>query len=137
MQGGNRASRFLSEINVTPFVDVMLVLLVIFMVTAPMMQEGVDVNLPQAKGKSLPSKEKRMTITITSKKEIYLNDRKVELSNLEDRLKKVFQDRVNKELFLRADEVVPYGFVVRTMAIIRSAGIDQLGMVTVPLEERK
>jgi len=137
MQGGNRASRFLSEINVTPFVDVMLVLLVIFMVTAPMMQEGVDVNLPQAKGKSLPSKEKRMTITITSKKEIYLNDRKVELSNLEDRLKKVFQDRVNKELFLRADKVVPYGFVVRTMAIIRSAGIDQLGMVTVPLEERK
>jgi len=137
MQGGSRASRFLSEINVTPFVDVMLVLLVIFMVTAPMMQEGVDVNLPQAKGKSLPSKEKRMSITITSKKEIYLNDQKVELSNLEDRLKKVFQDRVNKELFLRADEVVPYGFVVRTMAIIRSAGIDQLGMVTVPLEERK
>ena len=137
MQGGNRASRFLSEINVTPFVDVMLVLLVIFMVTAPMMQEGVDVNLPQAKGKSLPTKEKRMTITITSKKAIYLNGRKVKLSNLEDKLKKIFQNRVNKELFLRADKVVPYGFVVRTMAVIRSAGIDQLGMVTVPLEERK
>jgi len=137
MRGDSRSSRFLSDINVTPFVDVMLVLLVIFMVTAPMMQEGVDVNLPQAKGKSLPTKEKRMTITITSKKEIYLNDRKVKLSNLEDRLKKLFQDRVNKELFLKADKVVPYGFVVKTMAAIRSAGIEQLGMVTVPLEEKK
>ena len=137
MWGGNRSSRLLSEINVTPFVDVMLVLLIIFMVTAPMMQEGVDVNLPQAKGKSLPTKERRMTITITSKKEIYLNDRKVELTNLEDRLKKVFQDRVNKELFLKADKVVPYGFVVKTMAYIRSAGIDQLGMVTVPLEKKR
>ena len=137
MWGSNRSSRLLSEINVTPFVDVMLVLLIIFMVTAPMMQEGVDVNLPQAKGKSLPTKEGRMTITITSKKEIYLNDRKVELANLEDRLKKVFQDRVNKELFLKADKVVPYGFVVKAMAYIRSAGIDQLGMVTVPLEKKR
>lgn len=137
MWGSNRSSQLLSEINVTPFVDVMLVLLIIFMVTAPMMQEGVDVNLPQAKGKSLPTKERRMTITITSKKEVYLNDRKVELANLEDRLKKVFQDRVNKELFLKADKVVPYGFVVKTMAYIRNAGIDQLGMVTVPLENKR
>lgn len=137
MWGSNRSSQLLSEINVTPFVDVMLVLLIIFMVTAPMMQEGVDVNLPQAKGKSLPTKERRMTITITSKKEVYLNDRKVELANLEDRLKKVFQDRVNKELFLKADKVVPYGFVVKTMAYIRNAGIDQLGMVTVPLEKKR
>ena len=71
MLSNNSSRRLLSEINVTPFVDVMLVLLIIFMVTAPMMQEGVDVNLPQAKGKSLPTKEKRMTITITSKKEIF------------------------------------------------------------------
>ena len=137
MLSNNSSRRLLSEINVTPFVDVMLVLLIIFMVTAPMMQEGVDVNLPQAKGKSLPTKEKRMTITITSKKEIYLNERKIGFPDLEDKLKKIFQDRADKELFLKADEVVPYGFVVKTMAAIRSAGIDQLGMVTVPLEERK
>jgi biopolymer transport protein TolR len=137
MLSNNSSRRLLSEINVTPFVDVMLVLLIIFMVTAPMMQEGVDVNLPQAKGKSLPTKEKRMTITITSKKEIFLNDRKIGLPALEDKLKKIFQDRADKGLFLKADEVVPYGFVVKTMAAIRSAGIDQLGMVTVPLTERK
>ncbi len=78
-----------------------------------------------------------MTITITSKKEIYLNERKIEFPDLEDKLKKIFQDRADKELFLKADEVVPYGFVVKTMAAIRSAGVDQLGMVTVPLKERK
>jgi biopolymer transport protein TolR len=127
----------MSEINVTPFVDVMLVLLVIFMVTAPMMQEGVDVNLPQAQGKTLPSKEKRMTISITSTKEIYLNDRKIELADLENKIRTVFQNRTDRQLFLKADEIVPYGFVVRTMAAVRNAGIDQLGMVTVPLEKGK
>ena len=137
MLRGNDSKRFLSEINVTPFVDVMLVLLVIFMVTAPMMQEGVDVNLPQAKGKSLPSKEKRMTISITNAQEIYLNDRKVELAQLENTLQKIFQNRVDKQLFLRADEIVPYGFVVKTMAAVRNAGIDQLGMVTVPFKKGK
>ena len=137
MLSGNDSKRFLSEINVTPFVDVMLVLLIIFMVTAPMMQEGVDVNLPQAQGKSLPSKEKRMTISITSTKEIYLNDRKIELSDLENKIRTVFQNRTDRQLFLKADEIVPYGFVVRTMAAVRNAGIDQLGMVTVPLEKGK
>ena len=137
MLSDSRSNRFLSEINVTPFVDVMLVMLIIFMVTAPMMQEGVDVNLPQAKGKSLPTKEKRMTVTVTNKKEVYLNSRKVKLSDLEDKLKKVFRERVDKELFLKADEVVPYGFVVRVMSHIRSAGIEQLGMITIPLEEKK
>ena len=131
------SKRFLSEINVTPFVDVMLVLLVIFMVTAPMMQEGVDVNLPQAKGKSLPSKEKRVTISITDKREIYINDRKTQLDQLEDALKKIFQNRLDKQIFLRADEIVPYGYVVKTMAAIRNAGIEQLGMVTAPLEKGK
>jgi biopolymer transport protein TolR len=134
---GGDSKRLLSEINVTPFVDVMLVLLVIFMVTAPMMQEGVDVNLPQAKGKSLPSKEKRVTISITDKREIYINDRKTQLVQLEDALKKIFKNRLDKQIFLRADEIVPYGYVVKTMAAIRNAGIEQLGMVTAPLEKGK
>jgi biopolymer transport protein TolR len=136
MNVGNDSKRFLAEINVTPFVDVMLVLLVIFMVTAPMMQEGIDVNLPQAQGKSLPSKEKRITISITKSNEIFLNERKVEFSLLEDTLKKIYQNRSDREIFLRADQTVPYGFVVKTMGAIKSAGIEQLGMITVPLETR-
>ncbi|MBP1722233.1 MAG: tolR [Deltaproteobacteria bacterium] len=136
MTAGNDSRRFLAEINVTPFVDVMLVLLVIFMVTAPMMQEGIDVNLPQAQGKSLPSKEKRITISITKSNEIFLNERKVEFSLLEDTLKKIYQNRSDREIFLRADQTVPYGFVVKTMGAIKSAGIEQLGMITVPLETR-
>jgi biopolymer transport protein TolR len=136
MTAGNDSRRFLAEINVTPFVDVMLVLLVIFMVTAPMMQEGIDVNLPQAQGKSLPSKKKRITISITKSNEIFLNERKVEFSLLEDTLKKIYQNRSDREIFLRADQTVPYGFVVKTMGAIKSAGIEQLGMITVPLETR-
>ena len=136
MTAGNGSQRFLAEINVTPFVDVMLVLLIIFMVTAPMMQEGIDVNLPQAQGKTLPSKEKRITISIPKENEIYLNDRKVELSLLEDTLKKIYQNRSDREIFLRADQTVPYGFVVKTMGAIKSAGIEQLGMITVPLETK-
>ena len=136
MTAGNDSRRFLAEINVTPFVDVMLVLLVIFMVTAPMMQEGIDVNLPQAQGKSLPSKEKRITISIPKSNEIFLNERKVEFSLLEDTLKKIYQNRSDREIFLRADQTVPYGFVVKTMGAIKSAGIEQLGMITVPLETR-
>ena len=136
MNVGNDSKRFLAEINVTPFVDVMLVLLIIFMVTAPMMQEGIDVNLPQAQGKSLPSKEKRITISITKSNEIFLNERKVEFSLLEDTLKKIYQNRSDREIFLRADQTVPYGFVVKTMGAIKSAGIEQLGMITVPLETR-
>jgi biopolymer transport protein TolR len=136
MNVGNDSKRFLAEINVTPFVDVMLVLLIIFMVTAPMMQEGINVNLPQAQGKSLPSKEKRITISITKSSEIFLNERKVEFSLLEDTLKKIYQNRSDREIFLRADQTVPYGFVVKTMGAIKSAGIEQLGMITVPLETR-
>jgi biopolymer transport protein TolR len=101
-----------------------------------MMQEGIDVNLPQAQGKSLPSKEKRITISINKANEIYLNERKVEFSLLEDTLKKIYQNRSDREIFLRADQTVPYGFVVKTMGAIKSAGIEQLGMITVPLETR-
>jgi biopolymer transport protein TolR len=101
-----------------------------------MMQEGIDVNLPQAQGKTLPSKEKRITISITRENEIYLNERKVEFSLLEDTLKKIYQNRSDREIFLRADQTVPYGFVVKTMGAIKSAGIEQLGMITVPLETK-
>jgi biopolymer transport protein TolR len=129
--------RFLSEINVTPLVDVMLVLLIIFMVTAPMLQQGIDVNLPQVAAKDIPAKEEKLVLTITKEGEIYINEHLVELSRLKENLERIYENRINKEIFLKADETVPYGFVVKTMSEIKEAGIEKLGMITKPPEEER
>lgn len=117
----------LSEINVTPFVDVMLVLLIIFMVTAPLLQQGIDINLPQAKGKEMPPAE-RIIITIKKDGKIYLDKTAVTLESLRLKLSK----SMNKEVFLKADKNVPYGNVVAVMGELREIGIEKLGMVTEP-----
>jgi biopolymer transport protein TolR len=124
----------LSEINVTPLVDVMLVLLIIFMVTAPMFQQGIDVNLPQEGGSSNldPGKE-RLVITLAKNERMYLNDRRIDLPELEQTLLHV--SGTTKEVFLRADKEVPYGLVVKMMAVIKQAGIERLGIVTVPADD--
>ena len=115
----------------TPLVDVMMVLLVIFMVTAPMMQQGVDVNLPQARGKALPASE-RVVVTIRKNKKVYVNKAEVDTGELQKKLRLIFAERENKELFLKADKDVPYGFVAEVMGEIREAGVEKLGMVTEP-----
>ena len=125
----------MAEINVTPLVDVVLVLLIIFMVTAPMMQQGLDVNLPKASAKALPAEEEKMVVTITKKQEIYLNKTKFAVSDLRSKLQAIYADRTRKEIFLKADRDVTYGFVVQVMAEIKKAGIEKLGMVTEPLVE--
>ena len=130
---GNR--RLLAEINVTPFVDVMLVLLIIFMVTAPMMMQGVDVNLPRTATQAIPSEEERLVISITAKRDIYLNEYKISLDSLRRKLEAIFQNRQDRAVFLRADETLPYGFVMEVMAAIRQSGIKRIGMVTEPLQE--
>jgi biopolymer transport protein TolR len=117
----------LSEINVTPFVDVMLVLLIIFMVTAPMLQQGLDINLPQAKGKEMGPSE-RIIITIKKDGKIYLDKTSVTLKSLTAQLAK----KTNKEVYLKADKDVPYGVVVNVMGELREIGIEKLGMVTEP-----
>ncbi|HBH61268.1 MAG TPA: protein TolR [Nitrospiraceae bacterium] len=117
----------LSEINVTPFVDVMLVLLIIFMVTAPLLQQGIDINLPQAKGKELTTPE-RVDITIKKDGKIYLDKTTVTLEALRAQLSK----NKNREVFLKADKDVPYGLVVEVMGELREIGIEKLGMVTEP-----
>jgi len=131
--GGN-GKNFMSDINVTPLVDVMLVLLIIFMVTAPMMMQGVEVNLPQTTTKSIKTKEDPMILSINKKREIFLERHKINLEDLELKVKSIFKYRKNKEVLLRADKDVPYGFVIEVMAGAKRAGIDKLGMVTEPLE---
>jgi len=117
----------LSEINVTPFVDVMLVLLIIFMVTAPLLQQGIDINLPQAKGKEMPPTE-RIVITVKKDGKIYLDKTAVTITSLKAALAK----KSSKEVFLKADKDVPYGNVVTVMGELREMGIEKLGMVTEP-----
>jgi len=119
-----------SQINVTPLVDVMLVLLVIFMVTAPIIQQGVEVNLPSVKAEALPGKEEQFVVSITRDSQIYLNDAKLSADDLTGKLKAIAQERPDREVFLRADDQVPYGQAVRTMAAIKAAGIENVGMVT-------
>jgi biopolymer transport protein TolR len=123
----------LSEINVTPLVDVMLVLLIIFMVTAPMMQQGVDVNLPQEGGGNLDPSRERLVITLAKNERIFLNDRRIDFPELEQTLRQA--SGATREVFLRADKDIPYGLVVRMMAVIKQAGIERLGIVTVPADD--
>lgn len=126
----------MSEINVTPFVDVMLVLLIIFMVAAPMMVQGVDVDLPQTTSKPLESEKEPLVITVDKDGGVHINTLQVEVDFLQEKLKKILESRQNKEVFFRADKDVAYGKVIEVMSEIKDAGIEKLGMVTVPVEEK-
>lgn len=135
MGRGNDNRGMVAEINVTPLVDVMLVLLVIFMVTAPMMQQGVQVNLPKADTKGMNAQEETVIVTVDKGGRIYLNKDEIPAGDLRGRLSAMFATRTKKEVFLKADAGVPYGDVVRTMADIKGAGIERLGMVTEPSQK--
>ena len=130
-------NRPMADINVTPLVDVVLVLLIIFMVTAPMLQMGIDVNLPRVKAKSIDVAEEKLILTITPAKEIFINKNKIPMRDLRTKLESIFTSRTDREVFMRADKTVPYGFVVEVMSEIRKAGVDKLGMITEPPEEAR
>jgi biopolymer transport protein TolR len=119
-----------SQINVTPLVDVMLVLLIIFMVTAPIIQQGVQVSLPRVKAAALPGKDEQFIVSITRDRQIYLNDTRTTTDALTEKLTAIAHERPDREVFIRADDQVPYGDVIRMMAAIKAAGIDNVGMVT-------
>jgi biopolymer transport protein TolR len=132
--GGNN-DRLMSDINVTPFVDVMLVLLIIFMVTAPMMIQGVDVSLPEATSAPLSSEKEQLIITVDKNNQVYINDFRVDAENLKEKIAQIFKNRTDQDVYLRADKTVPYGMVVYVMSELKGAGIEKLGMITEPSEE--
>src|SRR5258706_8004821 len=122
----------ISQINVTPLVDVMLVLLVIFMVTAPIIQQGVQVNLPQAQAGAIAGKEEQLVVSVNKNGRIYLNDTAMTVEELGKKLRAIRKLQPDKEVILRADQDVRYGSVMRVVAEIKQAGIQKLGMGTRP-----
>jgi len=127
--------RLMSEINIVPFVDVMMVLLVIFMVTAPMMTQGVEVALPEATAMPMETQKENLVVTIDKAQQVHINDFAVEADFLRDKLASILENRPDREVYLRADKEVPYGIVAKVMAAIKAAGVEKLGMVTIPIEE--
>jgi len=126
----------LSEINVVPLVDIMLVLLIVFMIAAPMMQTGMPIDLPKVTTRPLPSKDDVQVLTITKDKNVILNEKRLETSDLKAAIQLLFTNKPDKEIFLRADSRVPYGFVVTCMGLIREAGVEKINIVTKNIEER-
>jgi len=134
--GGGRRSA-LSEINVTPLVDVMLVLLIIFMVTAPLIQQGVKVDLPDAKAAPIEAKEKKLVVSIDQAGKVFIGDAEVAREELEEKLKANAKAQADKEIYLHADQKLEYGVVVEVMAAAQRAGIDNVGMITDPFSRPK
>jgi len=135
MDVGEGRPNLISDINVTPLVDVMLVLLIIFMVTAPMMIHGVKVDLPITESKSIKTKEDPLILSITKKRLIFIEDYNVTFKALKGKLKKIVANRAGKEILLQADKDVPYGFVMKVMSQVKEAGISKVGMITEPLHK--
>ena len=130
--GGRKSA--LSDINVTPLVDVMLVLLIIFMVTAPLIQQGVKVSLPDAKAAPIDAKEKKLVVSIDRSGKVYIGDVEVVFNDLEAKLKSNAKAQADKEIYLHADRDLKYGLVVEVMAAAQRAGISNVGMVTDPVQ---
>lgn len=125
-------TRLMSEINVTPFVDVMLVLLIIFMVTAPMMTSGMKVDVPQTTHERMDIDPKGLVVSVNASRKVMINDYQLDPSELATRLPKILESMKADEVYLKADRTLPYGFVMSVMASIREAGVEKIGMVTEP-----
>jgi len=125
-----KRSKTISQINVTPMVDVMLVLLVIFMITAPLLKVGVPINLPKTKAKALPEDQAPLSVTINKEEKIFVQDTEISLEKLIPKLISISKNRDDRKIFIRADKVLSYGRVVEVMAVITSAGFNKIALVT-------
>ena len=125
-----KRNKTISQINVTPMVDVMLVLLVIFMITAPLLKVGVPINLPKTKAKALPEDQTPLSITINKEEKIFVQDTEISLEKLIPKLISISKNRNDRKIFIRADKVLSYGKVVEVMAVITSAGFNKIALVT-------
>ena len=132
--GGGRETGTLSDIIVTPLVDVMLVLLIVFMVTAPMLQTGVDVQLPDAKAQTIPDDSGKLIVTVTKEKRVYIGRMEIPFAEVETKLKANAKVQADHEVYLHADTNLSYGDVVKVMAAIKLEGGDKMGLITDPLE---
>lgn len=130
--GSSKSKMAISEINVTPLVDVMLVLLIMFMVTAPMMQQGIEVDLPKTSSSGVELNEDPFVLTIDSKGVIKAANQTLKMNALRDKMKSIFGQRKNKQLYIQADKSVNYGVVAEVMAELRAAGIYNIGLITIP-----
>jgi len=132
MTSGSGGKGPVSEINVTPLVDVMLVLLIIFMVSSPMMTTGIDIDLPKTQAPHMEVEQEKLLLTIDKDRKVFLGETEVPYDNLEQALTSNARLQQERELYLQADETVPYGFVAKVMALVRKGGIEKLGLVTDP-----
>ncbi len=130
-KGGGRST--LSEINITPMVDVMLVLLIIFMVTTPLIQQGVKVNLPETKAAPVEADDKKLVVSIDAQKRVFIGEAEIQFDNFEESLKANAKAQKEKEMYLHADRDLPYGVVVDVMAAAQRAGVTNVGMITDPM----
>jgi len=133
--GGPSSGDSIADINVTPLVDVMLVLLIIFMVTAPILQQGVSIDLPKVTTGPLAGQSEQLVVNIAKTGQVYLNDTAYNLPDLTEKLRAIAVTRHDQPIYVRADQAVPYGQVMRTMAAVRQAGIVRVGLVTEPAPE--
>ena len=132
---GGKRRRAIAEINITPMVDIMLVLLIIFMVAAPMIEQGVDLDLPQTETIPIENPKDKFILRVFKNEKIFIEKAEIPIKQLEEKLKTNAKLQEDKELFLYASQRLPYGFVVRVMAIVKKAGVPKIYLVTDPLEE--
>ena len=137
MKTDSAHDQLMSEINIVPLVDVILVLLIIFMVASPMMVQGIDVKLPKASAEALPGNENQLIISIDHEMKVYINEHELSIALLPQKLAAILENIKEKNVYLKADKQVPYGIVVNVMSQIKKAGVDNLGMLTLPDDEDK